>query len=874
MYTRLDSPESKARHVFYRHLRADCRSVVYVLVTVCFSILFFPAIASAHAPHDEVSAILLSPGYLCDGIVFAIVRYNILRSTDFGHTWHRLTKGIGRREFRDLAISSSFVIDRCLFAASPTGGIFRSIDAGMSWESLNDDLPDNRINLLTISPTFALDRRLLAVTSNGQLFVTNDAGEHWRHVFHGTGRVSATAIVGRSIVVGTSTGSIHASEDEGRSWHALVNLKPDQSITCFASVEDSSTRPMLLVGSSNGCVALVRTEVAADVRPAGLVGQHVTSLLFTWGPHNNPLLFATTWREAVFRSENLGHSWLRHGAGLTTDRQADWPKFRRPHFKGLTASETFAADQTLFLGGFDGVFKSTDGGTSWREMRGSLSTGLIMALDLASVNQTDVRVAISTYLAGVYTRTADGPWEVNNLGIDIARLSDVAFSPNYASDRTIFALGNWVLFRSTDGGQTWETTPLLSSSRKLHQLKTRVHSTLRRIVPMLTNWCGKDCVSQLKQWFAWISTRVGLDIMGPGWGGTFAVSPDFAIDRTLFIGGPLGVLRSQDGGISFELVFELAGSAVRSLAVSPNFHHDRTVFIAYDEQLYRSVDRGTNWEKWSQGQEFASPRLAISPAYADDQTLFLGCELGLWRSRDGGRKWERLAIATIAADATIDGLAVSPNFHADHELIVQVCGSGLFHSCDEGNTFMPVDIDHLTPTPAASHMAGFPDRASLMRFSPYYRKDRTLFVSSMEDLIKSSDSGKNWEVLRRPVRFENVRPEIVYHGTWKTLHGKMFSSGAASCSSGAGDAAVMEFVGQEVRWIGRQGPRHGMAQVLIDGMLVTTVDQYAANLSFATVSFEAKELSHGPHTIVVEVTSDRNPRSSGNDIVIDAFDVS
>src|SRR5262245_24534501 len=58
------------------------------LVALCF-----PADALAHAPHDEVIAVLISPAYSYDGIVFAIVRFNILRSTDFGYTWHRLTRG-------------------------------------------------------------------------------------------------------------------------------------------------------------------------------------------------------------------------------------------------------------------------------------------------------------------------------------------------------------------------------------------------------------------------------------------------------------------------------------------------------------------------------------------------------------------------------------------------------------------------------------------------------------------------------------------------------------------------------------------------------------------------------------------------------------
>jgi len=844
---------------------------VLFLLTCCFVLLLVPTDALAHAPHDEVSAILLSPAYLCDGTVFAIVRGNILRSTDFGYTWHRLTRGLGPYSFLGLAISSAFAVDKCLFAASSGGGVFRSNNAGLSWVAMNCGLSDHCIACVALSPTFQTDHRVIAVGCSGQLYATNDAGDHWYSIFPDATEVSAAAIIEHAILVGTHAGTIYISEDNGLTWRELARLHNSQPITCFEPMDYSSPRSTILVGTENGGVVLTHVGAKCQVRTIGLEGQHITSLASAQNEHGKPVFFASTWKEAMFQSEDGGVSWTRHGAGLTTDRQADEPAFQRPHFRGIAISSAYSFDKTLFLGGFDGVFKSTDGGKSWREMSAALSIGLIVGLDVAPLNETNLRAIITTYVAGVYSQESGHPWEVNNVGIEGGRLFDIAFSPNYPSDQTVFTVSNWVLFRSTDGGQRWEGIPLVGSPRTLLGLKSYFYTALRWVAGFLTSWFNRDLLLQLKQWLS--SKRVGVGIPLPGFGSVLAISPDFRTDRTLFVGGALGVLRSRDGGSSLHYVLGPAREPVRSLVISPDFRNDGTVFVAFNNSLYRSVDGGMTWEEKLKGKEIKPARLAISPAYGQDKTLFLGSMLGLWRSRDGGKLWQPLQIGDLVGDTLIDGLAVSPFFQMDQELFVHVCGVGLFHSCDGGDSFAQVAIDHISPSPALSHMPTFPDRASLLKFSPHYDKDRTLYASSMEHLLRSSDSGKSWEVLKRPVRFENLRSEISYRGKWRIIRDSRFSSMSVSCSSRPGDIAVLDFVGQEVRWIGMHGPKQGIAKVMIDGKFAATVDQYAQTAALSVVSFIASDLSYGPHLISVEVSPDKNIQSSGTYIIIDAFDV-
>jgi hypothetical protein len=312
------------------------------------------------------------------------------------------------------------------------------------------------------------------------------------------------------------------------------------------------------------------------------------------------------------------------------------------------------------------------------------------------------------------------------------------------------------------------------------------------------------------------------------------------------------------------------------LVVSSNFDNDGTVFAAFDDGICRSTDGGSTWETVLQDPAVTFAKLAISPAYSRDRTVFIGSRSGLQRSRDGGRLWGPLHVEGLTDAIAVDGIAVSPCFQTDQEILVHICGAGLFRSRDGGETFAAVPLPAagpMRPSPAFSHMSQFPDRASLIKYSPHYKNDKTLYASSMEDIFKSSDGGDSWEALKRPIRYENYCPNISYQGKWRLLKNGSFSSMSASCSSRPGATAVMEFVGKEVRWIGMHGPKQGMANVMIDGKLAVTVDQYAADPVFSQLSFEVSDLDYGPHTIAVEVIPERHLQSSGSTITIDAFDV-
>jgi hypothetical protein len=63
----------------------------------------------------------------------------------------------------------------------------------------------------------------------------------------------------------------------------------------------------------------------------------------------------------------------------------------------------------------------------------------------------------------------------------------------------------------------------------------------------------------------------------------------------------------------------------------------------------------------------------------------------------------------------------------------------------------------------------------------------------------------------------------------------------------------------------------GIAQVRLDGVLVATVDLFAAATSPRQLVFQRTGIAAGTHTLQVRVTGTRNAASTGNRIDIDAY---
>ena len=258
----------------------------------------------------------MSPFFAEDRTVMIGIEKGIQHSTDGGRTWterrlppHTKLTRPSYYEIRAIVYSPEFDRDRKVFAVSK-GGFYASVDGGVTWEIRPP--VSQYASRLAISPAFPTDATLLA--GGMTLHVSTDGGRTWSdprvHAVVKTVQFAPDYEVTREAFVGTIERGYGYTTDGGWNWTML---------------------------------------------PEALEGFEPVSLRLTRSFHRDGTMFVTTVGGGVFRSQDRGRSFHRiHDLGSPVD-----------HGLALAVSPEFETDRTLFVGGYDGIWRSTDAGASW-----------------------------------------------------------------------------------------------------------------------------------------------------------------------------------------------------------------------------------------------------------------------------------------------------------------------------------------------------------------------------------------------------------------------------------------------------------------------------------------------------------------------------
>ena len=163
----------------------------------------------------------------------------------------------------------------------------------------------------------------------------------------------------------------------------------------------------------------------------------------------------------------------------------------------------------------------------------------------------------------------------------------------------------------------------------------------------------------------------------------------------LYGGTTGGVYRSDDGAaiwkkINNGLIPETELMAAMALGVNA-IEIERTnpdvVYAGTTKGLFRTVNKGEQWERI--GQSISDPYISSLVLHPKEPAqLYIGGPAGIWKTSDGGKTWQAMnhGLATL----NIRALAMDPK--NTQTLYAGTNGSGLYRSTNAGATWVPVPL--------------------------------------------------------------------------------------------------------------------------------------------------------------------------------------
>jgi len=459
-----------------------------------------------------------------------------------------------------------------------------------------------------------------------------------------------------SVVWAKTLDAVWLSTDDAHSW----TLTTDRAFPSSAYV-----REIVALGDPGSALALV--SVPSEI----ITGQlyRTTDFGVTWlnlrldesiwtlrigVADPSPVLYAVSERGAALRSVDGGHRWET----LTQQIDPEYPRQVVDFVAGPLGSGVLVAAK------HDRIVRSSDGGRTWQPVDGAPPAPRWLA---AHPNGSGV----------VFTATSGRLFRSDDWGATWRELPPPP--PSWEGSRPAVASTDMLLpgragvFRSTDGGESWQLAAAPASLRG-------------GTYPVLVRSSGDARTAYLAvrdQPYGIAVSRDG----GDSWQIRAGASPSRA---TVLVEDPVrsgrllavsswGLFESEDGGGSWRVVTD----AVRNdLAAGQG---DPGVWLGGAEAgIARSADGGLTWtvDPGALGGGVARD-LAIDPF---DASLAMATDTSgrLWRSADAGLSWEDVGTAGLPAGTSLSMLVPDP-FHAGRWF-----GSG---STGRSSTFL-VSLDY------------------------------------------------------------------------------------------------------------------------------------------------------------------------------------
>jgi len=436
---------------------------------------------AVHPHNGRVISLAFSPNFAADHTLMASVPAywdgsitwpgGLYRSTNGGDTWFASDMGCVGRVWK-LVFSPTFAADQTVYAQGEDSSdlnnyqVYRSTNGGGVWECLPNQPQAGAIFDIALSPAFASDHTVLLGTAGKGLVRSTDSGNSWQTLaWNGSGvlyayfspnysqdRILAVALKGMSSGYNGPAGNFF-SYDGGASWRpAGIYPAPVQALALSPTYSaDHRLWASLGAGQANahrstdgGNTWL--TQFWWNIPP-------FSSIAAVTLPNGDARVFAASQAGAAVG----GGVYVSDDGGVNYQLKPGSPLYGNV----VVISPAFASDPTVWVGAYNGLYRSPNSGTTWGLLPGDLPARNVTGLAVSPTYPTTptlfaVVADIST--AQIY-RTNDAGAHWTPLSLPGGAIpTKVALSPAFAADQTVWVstLAHGVL-RSTNQGATWQT---------------------------------------------------------------------------------------------------------------------------------------------------------------------------------------------------------------------------------------------------------------------------------------------------------------------------------------------------------------------------------------------------------------------------------
>jgi photosystem II stability/assembly factor-like uncharacterized protein len=496
----------------------------------------------------QVTSLAVLPG--SPSTVLAASGYQLFRSANGGRTWSaRLTNSF------ITAVAADLDSPRTAYYTDDLG-LHKSTDAGKSWSASG---PPADGHLVPHSLLAATPGALYLDAGGRAIYQSVDGARSWRQ----TGSPPAEASLDRAFLADPSSpatlylaglGGIYRSEDEGATWTMLAGGLPrlplGTTLAVYSLAADPARPGFLYAGSYQRGVARstdggeswdIGVQTGLDDGPVALFKLHPSR------PDTSYVGLATR-GDRAFRGTDGGHTWEPFASQIAGDGLLDL---------GFDPADP----ETLYAANEQGLWKSGDGGETWKRLDTSsfskvavLTPGTLLAgrgcgLSRSADDGRTWTLVIPCFTGDDLTTFTSGLW----VDPEDPRSSYAMMrATNGASGNDSF------LARSTDGGATWTIVrhKLLSATVAPGDFRTLY----------AVDGTGFSLLRSTDAGESWRTVHAPLRY--PYVFGALAVSA--ADPETLYVAGnpQQGLLRSRNGGVTLTplgVPFDAAKRAPASL---------------------------------------------------------------------------------------------------------------------------------------------------------------------------------------------------------------------------------------------------------------------------------------------------------------------